>query len=39
MITIASEAMSAEIDPLGAELQTMKDGQERDLPWHQDSAV
>ena len=39
MITIASEAMSAEIDPLGAELHAMRDGQGCDLLWHGDPAV
>jgi galactose mutarotase-like enzyme len=39
MITISSETLSAEINPLGAELHALRDGQGRDLLWGGDPAV
>jgi galactose mutarotase-like enzyme len=38
MITISSGALSAEIDPMGAELHSLRDGQGRDLLWNGDPA-
>jgi len=39
LIEIASEGLSAQIDPLGAELHALKDPDGRDLQWNGDPAV
>jgi galactose mutarotase-like enzyme len=39
LISLASEALSAQIDPLGAQLTTLRDAQGRDLLWNGDPAV
>jgi len=38
-IQISSGRLTAEIDPLGAQLFSLRDGQGRDLQWHGDPAV
>jgi galactose mutarotase-like enzyme len=39
VITIAGDGLSASINPLGAELSSLRDGQGRDLLWNGDPAV
>lgn len=39
MISIASETLSADIDPLGAQLSVLRDASGRDLLWDGDPAV
>ncbi len=39
LIKISSPQLTAEIDPLGAQLFSLKDGQGRDLQWNGDPAV
>jgi galactose mutarotase-like enzyme len=39
VITIAGDGLSASINPLGAELSSLKDGEERDLLWNGDPAI
>ncbi len=39
LVTLTSAGMSAEIDPLGAQLHALRDGQGRDLLWDGDPGV
>lgn len=39
LVTIASEALSADIDPLGAQLFALRDAEGRDLQWDGDPQV
>ena len=38
LIHIAADGLSADISPIGAELQSLRDGQSRELLWHGDKA-